>query len=69
MPEPDSPIRPTTSSGSTYISTFFSASTKIYLMFSLGQRDILPADDLALQMALMKLKLLEDRPTPKQAME
>ena len=38
-------------------------------MFSLGQRDILPADDLALQMALMKLKLLEDRPTPKQAME
>ncbi|MVF11778.1 DNA-3-methyladenine glycosylase 2 family protein [Ketobacter sp. MCCC 1A13808] len=41
-------------------------SAEIYLMFSLGRRDIFPADDLALQVALMKLKSLPQRPTPKQ---
>lgn len=42
-------------------------SAEIYLMFSLGRQDIFPADDLALQVALMKLKSLHNRPTPKQA--
>lgn len=42
-------------------------SAEIYLMFSLGRRDIFPADDLALQVALGRLKQLETRPTPKQA--
>jgi len=42
-------------------------SAEIYLMFSLGRKDIFPANDLALQMALAKLKKLDDKPTPKQA--
>ncbi len=42
-------------------------SAEIYLMFSLARRDIFPADDLALQVALAKLKKLEQKPTPKQA--
>lgn len=42
-------------------------SAEIYLMFSLQRRDIFPADDLALQLALQKLKKLDSRPTPKVA--
>lgn len=42
-------------------------SAEIYLMFSLQRRDIFPAADLALQLALQKLKKLELRPTPKLA--
>lgn len=42
-------------------------SAEIYLMFSLQRRDIFPADDLALQLALQKLKKLDSRPTPKAA--
>ncbi len=42
-------------------------SAEIYLMFSLQREDIFPADDLALQVALQRLKGLEARPTPKQA--
>ncbi|MCP3666256.1 MAG: DNA-3-methyladenine glycosylase 2 family protein [Gammaproteobacteria bacterium] len=44
-------------------------SAEIYLMFSLSRRDIFPADDLALQVALGRLKGLENKPTPKQARE
>jgi len=42
-------------------------SAEIYLMFSLGRRDIFPADDLALQVALGRLKGLDKRPTAKEA--
>ena len=42
-------------------------SAEIYLMFSLGRRDIFPANDLALQSALQKLKKLEKRPNAKEA--
>jgi len=42
-------------------------SAEIYLMFSLNRQDIFPADDLALQVALGRLKKLSDKPTPKQA--
>lgn len=42
-------------------------SAEIYLMFSLNRPDIFPADDLALQVALGRLKNLSDKPTPKQA--
>lgn len=42
-------------------------SAEIYLMFSLRRQDIFPADDLALLVALGRLKRLEDRPTPAQA--
>ncbi len=42
-------------------------SAEIYLMFSLKRQDIFPADDLALQVALGRLKGLADKPTPKQA--
>lgn len=42
-------------------------SAEIYLMFSLDRRDIFPADDLALLVALQRLKNLEQRPTPSQA--
>lgn len=44
-------------------------SAEIYLMFSLGRKDIFPANDLALQVALQKLKNLSQRPTPKIARE
>ena len=44
-------------------------SAEIYLMFALGRRDIFPADDLALQIALAKLKGLEGKTKPKQARE
>lgn len=42
-------------------------SAEIYLMFSLGRQDIFPADDLAIQVALGRLKGLTEKPTPKQA--
>lgn len=42
-------------------------SAEVYLMFSLQRTDIFPADDLALQHALQKLKGLDSRPTPKRA--
>ena len=42
-------------------------SAEIYLMFSLQRGDIFPAGDLALQVALQRLKRLEARPTQKQA--
>ena len=42
-------------------------SAEIYLMFSLQRQDIFPADDLALLVALGRLKRLEQKPTPKQA--
>lgn len=38
-------------------------SAEIYLMFSLGRTDIFPADDLALQVALGRLKGLNKRPS------
>ena len=42
-------------------------SAEIYLMFSLGRTDIFPADDLALQVALGRLKQLEEKPTARQS--
>lgn len=42
-------------------------SAEIYLMLSLQRCDIFPADDLALQVALGRLKGLTEKPTPKQA--
>lgn len=42
-------------------------SAEIYLMFSLGRTDIFPADDLALQVALGRLKKLADKPTAKES--
>lgn len=42
-------------------------SAEVYLMFSLKRQDVFPADDLALQVALGRLKGLAEKPTPKQA--
>ena len=42
-------------------------SAEIYLMFSLQRTDVFPSGDLALLVALQKLKGLDDKPTPKQA--
>lgn len=42
-------------------------SAEIYLMFSLQRQDVFPADDLALQVALGRLKGLDQRPTAKQS--
>ena len=42
-------------------------SAEIYLMFSLQREDIFPANDLALQVAIQKLKGMESRPDEKQA--
>lgn len=42
-------------------------SAEIYMMFSLHREDIFPEGDLALQLALQRLKSLTERPTPKQA--
>ena len=42
-------------------------SAEIYLMFSLGRRDIFPADDLALRIALGRLKRLPQKPTSAEA--
>lgn len=44
-------------------------SAEIYLMFSLGRPDIFPSGDLALRVALGRLKGLEERPTAGQADE
>ncbi|MCU7813104.1 MAG: DNA-3-methyladenine glycosylase 2 family protein [Candidatus Thiodiazotropha sp. (ex Notomyrtea botanica)] len=44
-------------------------SAEIYLMFSLQREDIFPADDLALQVSLGRLKNLPNKPTKKQARE
>lgn len=44
-------------------------SAEIYLMFSLDRRDIFPASDLALQLALQNLKNLSAKPTPTSARE
>lgn len=44
-------------------------SAEIYLMFSLQRQDIFPSGDLALLVALQKLKGLSDKPTPQQAQE
>lgn len=44
-------------------------SAEIYLLFAEGRRDIWPAGDLAVQIALGRLKGLEDRPTEKVARE
>lgn len=42
-------------------------SAEIYLMFSLDRRDIFPADDLALQVALGRLRKLDHKPTAAEA--
>lgn len=42
-------------------------SAEIYLMFSLQRQDIFPADDLALRLALQKLKGIDVRLTPKRS--
>jgi len=42
-------------------------SAEIYMMFSLQRQDVFPADDLAIQVALGRLKGLDKKPTPKQA--
>ncbi|MCW9035857.1 MAG: DNA-3-methyladenine glycosylase 2 family protein [Rhodospirillales bacterium] len=44
-------------------------SAEIYAMFSLGRTDVFPADDLALQEALRRLKKIEDRPKGKETRE
>lgn len=40
-------------------------SAEIYLLFALGREDVLPADDLALQVAYQRLKKLDGRPNAK----
>lgn len=42
-------------------------SAEIYLMLSLKRQDVFPANDLALQVALGRLKGFSGKPTPKQA--
>ena len=44
-------------------------SAEIYLMFSLGRRDVWPADDLALQIGLERLMGLEERPKSRKKSE
>ncbi|MGF1690929.1 DNA-3-methyladenine glycosylase family protein [Photobacterium kagoshimensis] len=44
-------------------------SAEIYLMFALARTDVFPADDLALQVALGRLKGLDEKPTAKEARE
>ncbi|GLP95947.1 DNA-3-methyladenine glycosylase family protein [Paraferrimonas sedimenticola] len=44
-------------------------SAEIYLMVSHHRQDIFPADDIALQTALARLKGLDERPSAKQARE
>jgi len=44
-------------------------SAEIYLMFSLQRQDVFPSGDLALLVALQKLKSLDAKPTPQQAQE
>ncbi|KMV31959.1 DNA-3-methyladenine glycosylase [Photobacterium swingsii] len=42
-------------------------SAEIFLMFALTRTDVFPADDLALQVALGRLKGLDEKPTAKEA--
>ena len=42
-------------------------SAEIYCLFSLGRGDVFPADDMALQEALKRLKRLDERPDGKSA--
>jgi len=42
-------------------------SAEIYLMFSLQRQDVFPSGDLALLVAIQKLKGLDEKPTPKEA--
>jgi len=42
-------------------------SAEIYLMFSLQREDVFPSGDLALLVAIQKLKGLDEKPTPKEA--
>ncbi|MBN1378679.1 MAG: DNA-3-methyladenine glycosylase 2 family protein [Gammaproteobacteria bacterium] len=42
-------------------------SAENYLIFSMGRRDIFPADDLIIQTALQKIKRMRTRPTAKAA--
>jgi len=44
-------------------------SAEIYLMLSFRRRDVFPAGDLALRSSLGMLKGLDEKPTPKQALE
>lgn len=44
-------------------------SAEIYLMFSLQRQDVFPSGDLALLIALQKLKGLDKKPTQKEAQE
>jgi len=44
-------------------------SAEIYLMFSLQRSDVFPSGDLALLVALQKLKGLDEKPTPAEAKE
>ena len=51
----------------TRLKGFGRRSAEIYLMFSLKREDIFPADDLALRIAIGKLKNLPEKPSAKQA--
>ncbi|MEH6455333.1 MAG: hypothetical protein V7749_03365 [Cocleimonas sp.] len=42
-------------------------SAEIYLMFSLQREDVFPSGDLALLIAIQKLKRIDQKPTPKEA--
>ena len=42
-------------------------SAEIYLLFALGRADVFPADDLAIQIAMQRLRRLEARPASKVA--
>ncbi len=44
-------------------------SAEIYLMFSLQRTDIFPSGDLALLVALQKLKGMDEKPSPEQAQQ
>lgn len=53
----------------TQIKGFGPWSAEIYLMFSLQREDIFPSGDLALLLALQRLKKLDHKPTPKEAIQ
>ena len=53
----------------TELKGFGTWSAEIYCMFSLQRQDIFPSGDLALLVAIQKLKGLDEKPTPKQAQE
>ncbi|MEJ6121400.1 DNA-3-methyladenine glycosylase 2 family protein [Vibrio sp. 2-Bac 85] len=53
----------------TEIKGFGRWSAEIYLMFSLDRKDVFPADDLGLLVALKHLKGVPEKPTAKQARE